>query len=48
MNDCYREPISHNRTTHIIITHPAITTIQMPLSNNAKWEFPIGIEVRAA
>ena len=40
-------PTSHNRTTHINITHPEITTIQMSLSNNAKWEFPIGVEVRA-
>ena len=37
-----------NRTTHINITHPEITKIEMCLSNNAKWEFPIGVEVRAA
>ena len=36
-------PTSHNRTTHINITHQEITTIQMSLSNNTKWEFSIGV-----
>ena len=41
-------PTSHNRTTYIDITHPEITRIQMSLNNYAKWEFSIGVEVRAA
>ena len=38
-------PTSRNRTTHINITHPEITTIQMSLNNYAKWEFSLGVVV---
>ena len=41
-------PTSRKRTTHINITHPEISTIQISLSNYAKWEFSLDVVVRTA